>query len=66
VGRIGRRAAYEMKEESHAYGEAVGDLLENARLRTVSDSRINFEAADDGARDAGQSHQASRRAAARN
>ena len=46
VGRVRRRAAHKMEEQSHAHGEAVGDLLENAGLRTVGDGRIDFQAAD--------------------
>ena len=50
MGRVDGRAADQMVEKSHAHGEAVGHLLEHAGLRAVGDDRIDFEAANHGAR----------------
>ncbi len=44
--RIRRRAAHKMVEQRHAHGEAVGHLLEHARLRPVRHARIDFETAN--------------------
>src|SRR5579864_9517225 len=43
--RLGR-AGDEFKENRHADGEAVGHLLEDARLRAVGNCRIDFQAAN--------------------
>jgi len=44
---IGRGAADELEEQRHASAEAIGDLLENAGLRSIGDRGINFQAAND-------------------
>src|ERR1700747_2873492 len=46
-GILGFRSRCEHKEEDgHTHGQAVGHLIENARLRPIRHSRINFQAAD--------------------
>ncbi len=47
---IGSGAADELEKQSHAHGEAIGDLLEDAGLRPVGDGGINFQAANHWAR----------------
>src|SRR5689334_23189913 len=48
-GIVGFRSRRQHDEEdSHAHGQAIGYLIENARLRPVRDSRINFQTADHG------------------
>src|ERR1700675_1528068 len=42
------------KEHGHAHGEAVGNLLQNAGLRAIGNSRINFQPAN---HRAGMEHQ---------
>ncbi len=42
---IFRSAGDQKEEKCHAHGDAVGDLFENARLRTVGDFRRDFAAA---------------------
>src|ERR1700680_389021 len=44
--RVDRSSADQMVEKSHAHGEAIGHLIEHARLRTIRYGGINFEAAD--------------------
>src|SRR5579864_2309571 len=36
------------KEDGHTHGEAIGHLFQNARLRPIRDSGINFQPADHG------------------
>src|ERR1700739_2557487 len=38
------------KEHGHAHGKAVGNLLQNARLRAISNSRIDLQTANHRAR----------------
>src|ERR1700722_2170096 len=47
-GCFHRGAADQVIEQRHANGEAVGDLIEDAGLRTVGDGGIDFEAANHG------------------
>src|SRR6266849_1991234 len=42
-------AGDKQEKQRHTHGDAVGDLLEDARLRTIGDFRGNFDAAIHGA-----------------
>jgi hypothetical protein len=46
VRRVGWGTSHEVVEKRHAYGQAVGHLLEDARLRAISHGRVNFETAN--------------------
>src|SRR5579862_600115 len=46
MGRVHGSAADQVIEKRHAHGEAVGHLLEDAGLRAVGNSGIDFEAAN--------------------
>src|SRR5512136_1762643 len=49
IRAILRDAGDKQEEQRHAHGDAVGDLLENARLRAVGNFRRNFDTAIHGA-----------------